>query len=141
MKSLVAGMCIAAALSCAAAYSRMTVDASALPETQGNALREAVLARVWARTPPSDAADCLNVRFVLDESLDGETASVAVSGGSAVVRGARMRSLVFGAGVLLRAIRYGEREFSIEDGEYAFSPAKKYRIAYLARHFRSEERL
>ena len=130
MKSFIAGMCIAAALSCAAAYSRMSVDASSLPEAQGTALREAVLARLWARTPPTDSADCLDVRFVLDKSLDGERAVVSVSGGSAVVRGARMRSLVFGAGVLLRAIRYGEREFSIEDGEYAFSPEKKYRIAF-----------
>ena len=64
-----------------------------------------MLSRVWARTLPSPGA-ALKVRFALDGSLPGEEAVVAVTNGAAVVRGGRFRSLVFGAGVLLRAIRY-----------------------------------
>ena len=45
------------------------------------------------------------------------------------------RALVFGAGTLLRAIRYGARTFALEEGEYRFMPTNPYRINYLARHF------
>lgn len=134
MKHVFALCFASAALSCAADYSRIDADVSGLP-AERRFLREIVLSRVWARTPPSDAGQTLSVKFQIDGSLSGDDAVVTVADGRATVRGARMRSLVFGAGVLLRAIRYGEREFSIEDGEYAFSPAKRYRIAYLARHF------
>ena len=134
MKHVFALCFASAALSCAADYSRIDADVSGLP-AERRFLREIVLSRVWARTPPSDAGQTLSVKFQIDGSLSGDDAVVTVADGRATVRGARMRSLVFGAGVLLRAVRYGQREFSVKDGVYAFAPAKKCRIAYLARHF------
>ena len=124
-----------AALSCAAAdYSRMDADVSALPPER-RFLREIVLSRAWARTPPSDAARTLLVSFQTDGTISGDDAVVTVADGRATVRGGRFRALVFGAGTLLRAIRYGEATFSLQDGVYRFVPQKKIRIAYLARHF------
>ena len=124
----------AMALAHAAEYSQMVVDVSALPKEKAF-LRDLVLSRVRARTLPSSAGNTLNVRFSIDATLTGENALVSVSGGKAEVRGGRFRSLVFGAGVLLRAIRYGERTFSLEDGEYRFTAANPHRINYFARHF------
>ena len=118
----------------AATYSAMTVDVSALPKER-RFIRGLVLSRVWARTPPETNGVALNVSFVLDSALAGEAAVVKVADGQAEIRGGRFRALVFGAGVLLRTIRYGEKSFSVEDGEYRFSPANPCRIAYLARHF------
>lgn len=117
----------------AATYSEISVDVSNLPKER-QVLRNMMLSRVWARTLPSPG-DALKVRFALDGSLSGEEAVVAVTNGMAIVRGGRFRSLVFGAGVLLRAIRYGADSFELADGELRFSPANPYRIAYLARHF------
>ena len=135
MKKIVVLSCLAAALASvhAAEYSDMSVDVSNLPKER-QVLRNMMLSRVWARTLPSPGA-ALNVCFALDASLPGEEAVVAVTNGAAVVRGGRFRSLVFGAGVLLRAIRYGTDSFELADGELRFSPANPYRIAYLARHF------
>ena len=87
------------------------------------------------RTPPSNAADVLTVKFAIDTSIAGENAVVSVRDGRAEIRGGRFRALVFGAGRLLRAIRYGTRAFALEDGDYPFAPAKPFRQAYLARHF------
>ncbi len=132
MKKIVVFSCLAmAALGAtqAATYSDMSVDVSNLPKER-QVLRSMMLARVWARTLPSPGAT-LKVRFALDASLPGEEAVVAVTNGMAVVRGGRFRSLVFGAGVLLRAIRYGADLFELADGELRFSPANPYRIAYL----------
>ena len=136
MKKIVVFSCLAmAALSAthAATYSDMSVDVSNLPKER-QVLRSMMLSRVWARTLPSPGAT-LKVRLALDASLPGEEAVVTVTNGAAVVRGGRFRSLVFGAGVLLRAIRYGADSFELADGELRFSPANPYRIAYLARHF------
>ena len=132
----------------AAEYSRMNIDVSALPK-ECQFISGVVLSRVWNRMLPSDSARALSVRFVLDQNmasgmdnghagrmtLPDEKAIVKVSNGVAEVRGGRFRSLVFGAGVLLRAMRYSEKTFALSDGEYSFSPANPYRIAYFARHF------
>ena len=122
---------------CAAAdavtYSNISVDVSNLPKER-QCIRGIILSRVWARTPPS-AGDTLGVRFAMDASIPGEKAVVDVTNGVATVRGGRFRSLVFGAGALLRAIRYGDTTFSLADGEYVFSPVNQYRIVYFARHF------
>ena len=135
MKTALLVASVSAALSCAAAdYSRMDADVSALPPER-RFLREIVLSRAWARTPPSDAARTLLVSFQTDGSVSGDDAVVTVADGRATVRGGRFRALVFGAGTLLRAIRYGETTFSLQDGDYRFTPQKKIRIAYLARHF------
>ena len=136
MKKLHLVLCVAATCLAAEAtdYSKIVVDVSALPKER-QFIRGVVLSRVWNRTLPSDAARTLTVTFVVDGSLSGENAAVKVADGKAEVRGGRFRSLVFGAGTLLRAMRYGEKTFSLEDGEYRFSPAKPYRIAYFARHF------
>ena len=134
MKRAFALCFVSAALSCAADYSRIDADVSELP-AERRFLRELVLSRAWTRPPPSDAAQTLSVKFQIDGSLSGDDAVVTVADGRATVRGGRFRALVFGAGTLLRAIRYGERTFSLPDGVYRFAPAKKYRIAYLARHF------
>ena len=135
MKKLLWALCAVASCSLAEAadYSRIAVNVSALPK-EGQFLRGIVLSRVWNRTLPSDAARTLTVTFAVDGSLTGENAVVKVADGRAEVRGGRFRALVFGAGTLLRAMRYGEKTFSLEDGEYTFSPAKPYRIAYFARH-------
>lgn len=115
-------------------YSLIDVDVSSLPKER-QFLRGVVLSRVWNRTLPSDDSRGLKVTFAMDASIGGEDAAVKVTNGVAEIRGGRFRSLVFGAGTLLRAIRYGEKSFSLEDGEYRFSPACPYRIAYFARHF------
>ena len=117
----------------AATYSNISVDVSNLPKER-QCMRGIILSRVWARTPPSPGAT-LGIRFEMDASIPGEKAVVAVTNGVATVRGGRFRSLVFGAGKLLRAIRYGETTFSLADGEYGFSPVNQYRIVYFARHF------
>ena len=128
------GVACAAATVCAATYSRIAVDAATLPE--GRAFfRETLLERVWDRTPPSDAAGTLTVRFATDPSLEGETAVVNIKDGVAEIRGSRFRALVFGAGLMLRSIRYGVRTFELDDGELRFAPYGKIRIAYFARHF------
>ena len=70
MKTALLVASVSAALSCAAAdYSRMDADVSALPPER-RFLREMVLSRAWARTPPSDAARTLLVSFQTDGSMD-----------------------------------------------------------------------
>ena len=118
----------------AADYSQMVVDVSSLPKER-QFIRDVILSRVWARTPPTADGAALTVTFVMDPAFAGETATVKVAGGKVEICGGRFRSLVFGAGTLLRAIRYGETVFSLSDGEYRFSPANPYRIVYFARHF------
>ena len=51
------------------------------------------------------------------------------------VAAGRFRGLVQGAGALLRRIRYGEKSFVLEDGDFTFAPKKELRMAYFARHF------
>ena len=125
---------VAALVAESATYSKMSVDVSALPKERAF-FREVMLTRVWNRTPPSDAEGTLTVRLVIDPSFAGENAVVKVKDGIAEIHGGWFRSLVFGTGVLLRAIRYGARTFELEDGEYRFEPASTIRIAYMARHF------
>ena len=135
MKKLILCLAAVAALVAeSATYSKMAVDISALPKEKAF-FRAVMLTRVWNRTPPSDGAGTLTVRLVADPSLAGENAKITVKGGVAEIRGARFRALVFGAGALLREIRYGARTFELADGEYRFAPASTIRIAYMARHF------
>ena len=110
------------------------VDVSRLPAEQAF-LRDLVLDRAGLRTPPSADGRALSVVFELDPSLEGERAVVAVSNGTAHVRGGRVRALVFGAGKLLRTIRWGESSFAVADGVYEFAPKGLFRQCYLARHF------
>jgi len=122
------------AFSAIAGYSRIDVDVSSLPVDK-SFLSELVKSRVYERTPPSDIAGVFRVKFGIDRALSGERAVVLVGDGCADVRGARFRALVFGAGKLLRAIRYGAKTFDLPDGELRFSPEKPIRQVYLARHF------
>ena len=140
MKSKILQACAAIAIAAAiphaeaAVYSKMDIDVASLPKERAF-FRNVVLSRLWNRTPPSDAAASLTVRFVEDSSLPGETATVKVANGLAEIRGGRFRSMVFGAGLLLRTIRYSEKTFELEDGEYRFEPANPIRTAYTSRHF------
>ena len=59
---------ISVTLSCAADYSRIIADVSELP-TERQFLREMLLSRAWARTPPSNAAQTLSVKFKIDDAL------------------------------------------------------------------------
>ena len=121
-------------LSAAAEYSRIDADVSALPADK-SFLAGLVQSRVYDRTPPSDVSGVFRIRFSIDASLRGERAVVRVGNGEAEIIGSRFRALLFGAGKLLRAIRYGAETFDVPDGELRFSPAKPIRQVYLARHF------
>ena len=118
----------------AAKYSRIDVDVSALPPEK-SFIANIVRSRVYERTPPSREGGLFRVKFSMDRSLLGERASVRIGDGCAVVCGARFRSLVFGAGKLLRAIRYETNTFDVPDGMWVFSPSNAIRQVYLARHF------
>ena len=75
------------------------------------------------------------MKFAIDGSLSGEEAVIQVGGGCAEVRGGRFRALLFGAGKMLRSIRYGGSTFDVQTGEFRFRPIKPIREVYLARHF------
>ena len=92
----------------AATYSRMEVEVSSLPKERAF-FREVVLSRVWNRTPPSDAAGTLTVRFVTDASFAGENAAVKVAGGVAgnAVFEFAARTAAFFAGGIFGADRAG----------------------------------
>ena len=64
----VAAVAFAAAVARGETYSSMEVDVSTLPRERAF-LRGLLLSRAWDRTPPSDAAGRLTVRFEND-SLD-----------------------------------------------------------------------
>ena len=115
-------------------YSRGVCDASALPKEK-QFVAEMLSSRIEARTTPSGVAKSLAVRFSLDDSVKGENAVVSVKDGVATISAGRFRGLVFGAGLLLRTMRYGEKSFSLKDGEYRFEPRKSLRMCYMARHF------
>lgn len=117
-----------------AKYSRLGVDVSKLPGEKG-VLARLVSSRIYERTPPSLGGGVFRVAFAIDPALSNETAVVRVGDGCAEVRGGRFRALVFGAGSLLRSIRYGAVTFDVSCGEFAFRPAKPIREVYLARHF------
>ena len=132
---------LAAALSLAApllglsgSFSRIACNVASLPPER-QFVAELLSSRVEARTPPSDRAQTLDVRFVLDAAIPGENADITVKGNVATIRAGRFVGLVQGAGVLLRRIRYGQDAFSLDDGTYAFAPKKGLRMAYFARHF------
>ena len=125
---------LAVAMASQGDFSRVAVDASALP-AEKRFVADMLARRVEDRTTPSDSAKSLAVRFELDASVPGENAVVTVKGGKATVRAGRFRGLVFGAGLLLRTARYGEKSFSLNDGEYRFEPKKSLRMCYMARHF------
>lgn len=118
----------------AAEYSRAAFDTSALSDAQ-RFVAGLAKDRIERRTPPSDKAAVLTVRFAIDPAMDGENASVTVGGSVATVRAGRFSGLVQGTGALLRRMLYGRETFSLDDGGFAFKPAKGLRIAYLARHF------
>ena len=117
-----------------AKYSRLDVDVSKLPGEKG-LLARLVRSRVYERTPPSPSGEVFRVEFTIDGSLSNETAVVHVADGCAKVHGGRFRALVFGAGCLLRSIRYNAEAFDVPCGEFVFRPAKPIREVYLARHF------
>ena len=117
-----------------AEYSRLDVDVSKLPGEKG-LLARLVRSRVYERTPPSPSGEVFRVEFTIDGSLSNETAVVHVADGCAKVHGGRYRALVFGAGCLLRSIRYHAEAFDVPCGEFVFRPAKPIREVYLARHF------
>ena len=117
-----------------AKYSRLDVDVSKLPGEKG-VLARLVRSRVYERTPPSPSGKVFRVEFTIDGSLSNETAVVHVADGCAKVHGGRFRALVFGAGCLLRSLRYGAKSFDMPCGEFVFRPAKPIREVYLARHF------
>ena len=130
----VAAVAFAAAVAQGETYSSMEVDVSTLPRERAF-LRGLLLSRAWDRTPPSDAAGRLTVRFENDASIPGENAAVVVADGTATVRASRFRAFVFGAGALLRSVRWGDRTFELDDGTIRFEPKKKLRQAYFACHF------
>ena len=115
-------------------YSSVKCDVTALPDAQ-SFVADLFRSRIEERTPSSSCAAALKVKFLIDPSLDGERAEINVRRGKAVIRGARFRAVVAGAGVLLRAISYGERTFCLPDTVLAFAPAKPFREVYFGRHF------
>ena len=115
-------------------FSRVACDVAALPPER-QFVAKMLSSRVEARTPRSDRARTLNVRFMLDAEIPGENAVLTVKEGCATIRAGRFAGLVQGAGVLLRRIRYGRETFSLDDGTSAFAPKKGLRMAYFARHF------
>ena len=115
-------------------YSAVKCDVSSLPDVQ-SFVADLFRSRIEERTPSSGCAATLKVKFLFDPSLDGERAEINVRRGKAVVRGARFRSLVAGAGELLRAISYGEQAFCLPDTVLTFAPAKPFRQVYFGRHF------
>jgi len=76
-------------------------------------------------------------RYSVCSSMTGDAVRVTVKDGRAEVVAGRARGLVFGAGRLLKAIRWRKDGFDLPDGEYGVVPAKSLRTAYLARHFRN----
>ena len=116
------------------AFSRISCDVSFLPPER-QFVAELLSSRIEARTPPSDQAQTLSVRFLLDANISGENATITVKGCQATVAAGRFVGLVQGTGALLRRIRYGRKTFSLDDGTYAFAPKKGLRMAYFARHF------
>ena len=133
MRNIAVIVCIAALAGYGAEYSRVSCEKEC---TSGSALCCQLLQkRVEHRTPPSDCAKTLKVKFALDGAVKGEDAVVVVKDGVAVVRAGRVRGLVYGAGLLLRTISYGRQTFSVDDGECRFEPKKSLRMGYLARHF------
>ncbi len=117
-------------------FSGVRCDTSALPSDK-RFVSDLVVDRIEKRTPPSGRGGGLTVRFVLNPSIQGENAVIAVKGSAATVTAGRFVGIVQGAGALLRRIRYGRETFSLEDGEFSFKPAKGFRMAYLARHFQN----
>lgn len=114
-------------------YSSVEVDGSGLPQSSA-CIAEIIECRVAERVPHA-VGRSLKVSFLIDNSLKGETALVKVKGGKAEISAGRVRGLVFGAGLLLREIRYDDGCFRIQDGEYRFVPEKPFRQCYIARHF------
>ena len=134
MKHIAAILLVFLASVATAEYSRLDVDVSNLPGEKGF-LERLVRSRVYERTPPSPSGKVFRVEFTIDGSLSNETAVVHVADGCAKVHGGRFRALVFGAGCLLRSLRYGAKSFDVSCGEFVFRPAKPIREVYLARHF------
>ena len=117
-------------------YSRIEADVSALPEAN-RFVGRLVAERVCERVPSSGAAGVFKVKFALDPNMAEDTATVRVKGAEAEVRAPRFRTLVSGAGRLLKSLKYRRDRFEAADGSYDFKAAKSVRIAYLARHFAS----
>ena len=126
--------CLLAFAGRGAEYSRLACEVSALP-AEKRFVAEMLVSRIEARTARSDATKPLTVRFAFDDAVKGENAVVVVKAGAAMIRAGRFRGLMFGAGLLLRTTRYGEKTFSLNDGEYRFEPKKSLRMCYMARHF------
>ena len=135
-RSMISVVCAAVVSTVASAsvYSRIACDASALPKAQ-QFVAELVGDRVGQRTPSSDKATTLLMKFVLDASIPGEDSRIDVRDGVATVSASRFRGIVQGVGVLLKSITYGRESFTIADGTRTFAPKRGLRMAYFARHF------
>lgn len=114
-------------------YSRVEADTSRLGEEQAF-VADLLTTRIEERTPARPGRT-LNVRFCIDTTLTGEEARIDIRRGTAVIRGARLRAVIAGTGVLLRAIHYGEQSFSLQDGQLTFAPEKRFREVYFGRHY------
>ena len=125
---------LAAAMASQGEFSRVAVDASALP-SEKRFVTDMLTSRIEARTPGSDVAKPLAVRLLPDDAVRGENAVVTVKDGVATIRAGRFRGFVHGVGLLMRKMNYGRQTFSVADGEYLFCPKKSLRMGYLARHF------
>ena len=117
-----------------AAYSKIKVDVSSLPEDK-RFISRIVETRVNERTIPSDVADTFIVRFQYDNTLNGETSRIRILHGCAEISASRFRSLLFGAGKFLRKIQYGSKTFDVNAGEFLIVQSKEFRQIYFARHF------
>ena len=114
-------------------YNRVEADTSLLAEEQAF-VADLLKSRIEERTPAS-AGRTLHVSFCIDSTLSGEQARISIRRGKAVIRGARLRAVIAGTGVLLRTIRYGEHSFSLQDGQLEFAPKKSFREVYFGRHY------
>ena len=94
-----------------------------------------VAERVAERLLVAETGKVLKVAFRLSPELRGDEAVVEVKSGSATVTGSRKRALLFGAGVLLRQMRWNDGTFELADGSCRFAPHGELRMAYWARHF------
>ena len=117
-------------------YGSIETDVSSLPDAN-RIIARIVAERVQERVPAPSCKGVFRVRFALDADMPAETATVRVKGDTAEVRAPRFRTLMAGAGNLLKSFRYRSDRFVAADGSYDFKAVKSVRIAYLARHFAS----
>ncbi len=91
--------------------------------------------RILQRLPNVTQKNILSIEFRIDNSLQGDSSVVHIHNGHAVICGGRTRALLFGGGELMRQMKFYEKHFKINDGNYQFFPTKRFRQCYIARHF------